>query len=220
MSDQPDAPKLAGYGEWTTFKVPSIGELPVSLLPLRLTRTEAHILNASQDSIDEESSRSDYDCQIPITARSVLADLETLPAGTWQISATMYVSGKVKPADEFNIALVVDDNVVKRYFYRPNAIATEPPYTLVVPQKSEVQLRTVRMAGGKATYRTTLIATRIPTLSGSSSIIVSDKEQPLKTMVPIGFTLLPGKSLKTTNRQPVYAIALTAKVTVSVLDQW
>jgi hypothetical protein len=220
MAEPSEQRKLAGYGEWETFKVPPIGESPTALLPSRLNRTESYIRNVSQDTIDEESSRSDYDCQVPITANSVLADLETLAAGTWQISASIHVSGKVKPSDEYNVALVVDDVVAKRYFYQPGVIAAESAYTLVIPQKAVVHLRTVRMASGKAVYRTTLTATRTPTLTGSRPVMLSDKEQPLKTMVPTGFILLPGKSLRMTSRQPMYAIALTDEATVSVLDQW
>jgi hypothetical protein len=83
-----------------------------------------------------------------------------------------------------------------------------------------VQLRTAVMPSGKGKYHTSLIATRHPALSAGSPIVVSDKQESLKIATPAGLTLLPGKTLRVSNQQAAYAIALTAEVTVSVLDQW
>jgi hypothetical protein len=206
------------YGSCMTWPIPIAGSnQPIQILPRRIRRSKAKIYPLWAGTLPSVTANNGTGAVSP-GANQVLVSA-TLPAGTWSINWIIGIGGTTGNPEIDNFALIVGGVTVAISINGSTAGATYPQMPIIVTLNAPtvVTVNTIVLGTVASVYRVEFTATDA---TSEASLIINSKQEPLMGSNPQGLIVVNNLNvIEWETQQPCYAIALTAPLSVSVLDQ-
>jgi hypothetical protein len=214
------------YGSWQSVSVPLLGGTApfAQLLQRRLLRYRARLYLPSQDMLASSAGSGSTGVVTDPGAGATITNINGLTAGTYQITATAYVTGTVQAADQDNMKLVESSGFVTlaKLIVPPVSGVIGPPvtFTLNIPVGTTTNILIATNAAGSnaaVVYAGSLIITQI---AGPETVYIASN--PALLINPSGEGAYPvplNTFIDWYSQQPCYAVATGATANINVNDE-